>query len=215
MLTLGYSINLLTLLALVLAIGLVVDDAIIVVENVDRHMKLGQAPRQAALLAGAGAGGTDHCHLGGAGRRLRPDRIPGGLTGALFSEFAFTLAGAVAVSALIALTLSPMMCARFFKLEHAAATAWCGSSTATLRSFTDHYHRILRAMLDSWKVVVIFGAVVIALIAVMLAFPVDRRRGEERAGAGGRPELPFLHRAPARQMLPSSRWPYQRQAFRR
>ena len=171
MLTLGYTINLLTLLALVLAIGLVVDDAIIVVENVDRHMKLGQAPVEAAKSAA---------------RELAlpiiaisvvliavyiPIGFQGGLTGSLFSEFAFTLAGAVAVSALIALTLSPMMCARFFKMEHGGSNRLVRMIDRNFERFTGIYHRILRVILDSWKAVVTFGAVVIVLILVMMALP--------------------------------------------
>ena len=171
MLTLGYSINLLTLLALVLAIGLVVDDAIIVVENVDRHMKLGQAPMQAAFLAARELAGPIIAISVVLVAVYLPIGFRGGLTGALFSEFAFTLAGAVAVSAVIALTLSPMMCARYFKPEH-------GSNRLVRRIdrnfewVTDQYHRALRTLLDSWKVVVTFGLVVIALIALMLAMPV-------------------------------------------
>ena len=171
MLTLGYSINLLTLLALVLAIGLVVDDAIIVVENVDRHMKLGQAPMQAAVLAARELAGPIIAISVVLVAVYLPIGFRGGLTGALFSEFAFTLAGAVAVSALIALTLSPMMCARYFKPEH-------GSNRLVQRIdrnfewFTDQYHTALRTLLDSWKVVVTFGLVVIVLIALMLAMPV-------------------------------------------
>ena len=117
MLALGYSINLLTLLALVLAIGLVVDDAIIVVENVDRHMKEGKAPFQAAILAARELGGPILAMTVVLIAVYVPIGFQGGLTGALFTEFAFTLAGAVTVSAIIALTLSPMMCSRLFSPE--------------------------------------------------------------------------------------------------
>src|SRR5262249_45507459 len=118
MLALGYSMNLLTLLALVLAIGLVVDDAIIVVENVDRHMKEeGRPPFQAALLAARELGGPVIPMTVGRIAAYAPHGFQKGLTGALFTEFAFTLAGAVTVSAVIALTLSPMMCSRFFSSE--------------------------------------------------------------------------------------------------
>ena len=118
MLALGYSINLLTLLALVLAIGLVVDDAIIVVENVDRHMKEeGKSPLQAALLAARELGSPILAMTVVLVAVYVPIGFQGGLTGALFTEFAFTLAGAVTVSAIIALTLSPMMCSRFFRAE--------------------------------------------------------------------------------------------------
>ena len=171
MLTLGYSINLLTLLALVLAIGLVVDDAIIVVENVDRHMKLGQAPMQAAFLAARELAGPIIAISVVLVAVYLPIGFRGGLTGALFSEFAFTLAGAVAVSAVIALTLSPMMCARFFKPEH-GSNRLVQMIDRNFEWFTHQYHRALRTMLDAWKVVVTFGLVVIALIALMLAIPV-------------------------------------------
>src|SRR5438067_2152399 len=118
MLVLGYSMNLLTLLALVLAIGLVVDDAIIVVENVDRHMKEeGKTPLQASLLAARELGGPILAMTVVLIAVYVPIGFQKGLTGALFTEFAFTLAGAVTVSAVIALTLSPMMCSRFFRAE--------------------------------------------------------------------------------------------------
>ena len=118
MLMLGYSINLLTLLALVLAIGLVVDDAIIVVENVDRHMKEeGKSPWEAAILAARELGGPILAMTVVLIAVYIPIGFQGGLTGALFTEFAFTLAGAVTVSGIVALTLSPMMCSRFFKSD--------------------------------------------------------------------------------------------------
>jgi multidrug efflux pump len=171
MLTLGYTINLLTLLALVLAIGLVVDDAIIVVENVDRHMKLGQPPREAALYAARELAGPIVAISVVLIAVYIPIGFQGGLTGSLFSEFAFTLAGAVAVSALIALTLSPMMCARFFKMEHGGSNRLVQLLDRNFERFTNLYHRLLRSMLDAWRVVVVFGAIVIGLIAVMMAFP--------------------------------------------
>src|SRR5208282_4679635 len=108
MLMLGYSINLLTLLALVLAIGLVVDDAIIVVENVDRHMKEeGKSPMEASLLAARELGGPIIAMTIVLVAVYIPIGFQGGLTGALFTEFAFTLVGAVAVSGVVAMTLSP------------------------------------------------------------------------------------------------------------
>lgn len=111
----GYSINLLTLLALVLAIGLVVDDAIVVVENIYRHIEEGKSPQEASLI------GAREITLPVIGMTLTlaavfaPIGFTSGLTGALFKEFAFTLAGAVFVSGIIALTLSPMMCAKFLR----------------------------------------------------------------------------------------------------
>ncbi|MHB8453734.1 MAG: efflux RND transporter permease subunit [Acidiferrobacterales bacterium] len=115
MLVLGYTINLLTLLALVLAIGLVVDDAIIVVENVHRHMEGGMAPLEAALQAARELGGPILAMTVVLVAVYVPIGFMGGLTGALFTEFAFTLVGAVTVSAIVALTLSPMMCSRFLR----------------------------------------------------------------------------------------------------
>lgn len=115
MLALGYSINLLTLLALVLAIGLVVDDAIIVVENVSRHLEEGMKPIDASIKAAAELGNPIIAMTIVLLAVYVPIGFQGGLTGALFSEFAFTLVGAVTISAVVALTLSPMMCAKLLK----------------------------------------------------------------------------------------------------
>ena len=115
LLALGFSINLLTLLALVLAIGLVVDDAIIVVENVNRHLAEGLAPFQAALQAARELAGPIVAMTIVLIAVYVPIGFQGGLTGALFVEFAFTLAGAVTVSAIVALTLSPVACAFVLK----------------------------------------------------------------------------------------------------
>ena len=158
MLALGYSMNLLTLLALVLAIGLVVDDAIIVVENVDRHMKEeGKSPMEAALLAARELGGPILAMTVVLVAVYVPIGFQKGLTGALFTEFAFTLAGAVTVSAVVALTLSPMMCSRFFKAEQ---------DTGRFVQFIDRqfervrhgYERLLRSTMTTWSVIVVMGA---------------------------------------------------------
>ncbi len=106
---LGYSINLLTLLALVLAIGLVVDDAIVVVENIHRHIEDGMQPFDAALMGAREITGPIVAMTITLAAVYTPIGFTSGLTGALFREFAFTLAGAVIVSGVIALTLSPMM----------------------------------------------------------------------------------------------------------
>jgi len=124
MLALGFSINLLTLLALVLAIGLVVDDAIIVVENVNRHLEGGMATLAAARLAARELGGPIIAMTVVLLAVFVPIGFQGGLTGALFVEFAFTLAGAVTVSAIIALTLSPMMCSRLLRQHRPEQTDW-------------------------------------------------------------------------------------------
>ena len=115
LLALGYSINLLTLLALVLGIGLVVDDAIVVVENIHRHIEEGMTPFDAAIQ------GAHEIALPVIAMTITlaavyaPIGFVSGVTGALFREFAFTLAGAVIVSGFIALTLSPMMCSKLLR----------------------------------------------------------------------------------------------------
>jgi multidrug efflux pump len=124
MLALGFTINLLTLLALVLAIGLVVDDAIIVVENVNRHLEGGMASVAAAGLAARELAGPIVAMTVVLLAVFVPIGFQGGLTGALFVEFAFTLAAAVTVSAVIALTLSPMMCSRLLKPHRADHEDW-------------------------------------------------------------------------------------------
>ncbi|WP_395666350.1 multidrug efflux RND transporter permease subunit [Methylocella sp.] len=115
LLALGYSINLLTLLALVLAIGLVVDDAIVVVENIHRHIEDGLSPQEAALVGAREIAGPVISMTITLAAVYAPIGFVTGLTGALFREFAFTLAGAVVVSGVVALTLSPMMCAYLLK----------------------------------------------------------------------------------------------------
>jgi multidrug efflux pump len=109
MLAAGFTINLLTLLAIVLSVGLVVDDAIVMVENVERHLHQGQPPFQAAIQAARELVGPIVAMTITLAAVYTPVGIQGGLTGALFREFAFTLAGAVLVSGVVALTLSPMM----------------------------------------------------------------------------------------------------------
>src|SRR5246500_884805 len=109
MLAAGFTINLLTLLAIVLSVGLVVDDAIVMVENVERHIHMGSTPFRAAIDAARELVGPIISMTITLAAVYAPVGIQGGLTGALFREFAFTLAGAVIVSGVVALTLSPMM----------------------------------------------------------------------------------------------------------
>jgi multidrug efflux pump len=114
----GFTINLLTLLAIVLAVGLVVDDAIVVVENVERNIQEGKTPMEAALVGARELVGPIIAMTITLAAVYTPIGFQGGLTGALFREFAFTLAGAVFISGLVALTLSPMMASRLLKPEH-------------------------------------------------------------------------------------------------
>ena len=165
MLALGYSINLLTLLALVLAIGLVVDDAIIVVENVNRHLEDGEHPMAAAIHAARELGTPIIAMTIVLISVYVPIAFQGGLTGALFTEFAFTLAGTVTISAVVALTLSPMMGSRLLKLP----TAGAGSAIDRLARQIDWLfdslrgacrHR-LRGSLNYLPVTLIFAALVL------------------------------------------------------
>jgi multidrug efflux pump len=166
MLALGYTINLLTLLALVLAIGLVVDDAIIVVENVDRHMKEeGKSALLASILAARELGGPILAMTVVLVAVYVPIGFQKGLTGALFTEFAFTLAGAVTVSAVIALTLSPMMCSRFFG----------GADSGRFVRFIDRqfervrsvYQRVLRNLLQTYSVLVVMGLLLLGATVLL------------------------------------------------
>ncbi len=109
---LGFTLNLLTLLAIVLSVGLVVDDAIVIVENVERHIREGQTPRRAALLGARELVSPVIAMTITLAAVYAPIGLQGGLTGSLFREFAFTLAGAVFVSGVVALTLSPVMSSR-------------------------------------------------------------------------------------------------------
>lgn len=113
----GFTLNLLTLLAIVLAVGLVVDDAIVMVENVERHMRKGRSPLQAARVGARELIGPIIAMTITLAAVYTPIGLQGGLTGALFREFALTLAGAVAISGVVALTLSPMMAAKLLRAD--------------------------------------------------------------------------------------------------
>lgn len=115
MLAFGFTLNLLTLLAIVLAVGLVVDDAIVMLENVERHVAEGLDPFKAAIVAARELAGPIIAMTITLAAVYAPIGIQGGLTGTLFREFAFTLAGAVLISGFVALTLSPMMASKIIK----------------------------------------------------------------------------------------------------
>jgi multidrug efflux pump len=168
MLAFGFSINLLTLLALVLAIGLVVDDAIIVVENVNRHLADGMAPVPAAIQAARELGGPIIAMTVVLIAVYVPIGFQGGLTGALFSEFAFTLVGAVTMSAIIALTLSPMMCSRLLKPRATGRTGWQDRLVDIIeRTFAvvrRSYERLLHGSLNYIAVTATFAVLVLGSI---------------------------------------------------
>ena len=185
MLAFGFSINLLTLLSLVLAIGLVVDDAIIVVENVNRHLDDGMAPLPAAILAARELGGPIIAMTAVLVAVYVPIGFQGGLTGALFVEFAFTLVGAVTVSAVVALTLSPMMSSRLLKPE-SETTGWqAGFARFINRQFNrirDGYRRMLHGSLDTLPVTGAFAAIILVSIYFLWGFQKTELAPDEDQG---------------------------------
>jgi multidrug efflux pump len=167
MLVLGFSINLLTLLALVLAIGLVVDDAIIVVENVNRHLEDGMKPIPAAIQAARELGGPIIAMTVVLVAVYVPIGFQGGLTGALFTEFAFTLVGAVTVSAVVALTLSPMMTSRLLRPPESTARwerSLIGFIDRRFNSIHRRYERWLRGSLNYLPVTAVFALIILGSI---------------------------------------------------
>ncbi|MGR8998134.1 MAG: efflux RND transporter permease subunit [Gammaproteobacteria bacterium] len=168
MLIFGFSVNLLTLLALVLAIGLVVDDAIIVVENVNRHLENGMQPIPAALLAARELTGPIIAMTVVLIAVYVPVGFQGGLTGALFTEFAFTVVGAVTVSAIVALTLSPMMCSRLLKPHALERTGWeervIDFIDRNFERLSKGYSRTLNGTLNYWPVTAVFAIIILVSI---------------------------------------------------
>lgn len=181
MMALGYSINLLTLLAFVLAIGLVVDDAIVVVENVHRHIEEGKTPYQAALIGAREIATPVIAMTITLAAVYAPIGFMGGLTGALFKEFAFTLACAVIISGVIALTLSPMMCSKVLSKE---------ISSGKFVHFLDNlfnklkvvYQRRLNSLLDTRAVILVFAAVVILILPYLYTHTASETAPEEDQG---------------------------------
>lgn len=169
MLILGYSVNLLTLLALVLAIGLVVDDAIIVVENVQRHMEEGMSRTQAAIQGARELANPIIAISAVLIAVYAPIGFMGGLTGALFSEFAFTLAGSVGISAVIALTLSPMMCSKFLKLNHNDGKGLVAFIDRQFEILKNMYQKALQDSLTTLPVTLVFAVIVLTSIGFLYA----------------------------------------------
>ncbi|MCQ9156788.1 efflux RND transporter permease subunit [Acidomonas methanolica] len=159
----GFSINVLTLLALVLAIGLVVDDAIIVVEDVNRHLADGRKPLDAALLAARELTGPIIAMTAVLVAAYVPIGLQKGLTGALFTEFAFTLAASVIVSAILAVTLSPMMCGHMLRPHGGQASRFVHLSDTALHAMQRLYGGALRRTLTVWPLVVLAAIGIIAV----------------------------------------------------
>ncbi|HEU5080880.1 MAG TPA: efflux RND transporter permease subunit [Opitutaceae bacterium] len=162
----GFTINLLTLLAIVLAVGLVVDDAIVVVENVERHIREGRRRVDAAILGARELLGPVISMTITLAAVYAPIGFQGGLTGALFREFAFTLAGAVTVSGIVALTLSPMMSAYLLKDAAHESEGLSGFINSTFDRIRDGYENLIGFILQPAKSRQSYGALAIgALVA--------------------------------------------------
>jgi len=169
MLAAGFTINLLTLLAIVLSVGLVVDDAIVMVENVERHLHGGKRPFNAAIEAARELVGPIIAMTITLAAVYAPIGFQGGLTGTLFREFAFTLASAVIVSGVVALTLSPMMGSKLLRAgdSERGFSGWINRRFDRVRSF---YTRTLTSTLRYRPVVLVLWAIVAVLIVPFYMF---------------------------------------------
>ncbi len=178
---LGYSINLLTLLAMVMAIGLLVDDAILVVENIYRHIGEGLKPLQAALVGAREIAKPVIATTIVLIVVYAPIGLLGGLTGVLFKEFAFTLVGTIIISTIIALTLSPMMCSRILK-PTVANNAYARFITKLFDKLQRRYERFLTESLRTRSVTIIFVVMVLTMLIAMFQFVQTELAPEEDQG---------------------------------
>jgi multidrug efflux pump len=185
----GFTLNLLTLLAIVLAVGLVVDDAIVVVENVERHMREGHSPTEAAIIGARELVGPIVAMTITLAAVYAPIGFQGGLTGALFREFAFTLAGAVLISGVVALTLSPMMAAQLLRPhQHGWLTDNIDRGFNAIR---DRYDRLLAGTLRTRGVVYTIWIVLSLCVVPMFMFsPAELAPNEDQGFLYGALELP-------------------------
>ncbi|HEY8946097.1 MAG TPA: efflux RND transporter permease subunit, partial [Polyangiaceae bacterium] len=176
----GFTINLLTLLAVVLAVGLVVDDAIVVVENVERNIREGKTPMQAALVGARELVGPIIAMTITLAAVYAPIGLQGGLTGALFREFAFTLAGAVFISGVVALTLSPMMASRLLKANHAPGRFSRGIDR-TFNAIRSGYDRMLAGTLRMrGAVYAVWIGLTVAIVPMYLFSPAELAPNEDQ-----------------------------------
>ncbi len=165
----GFTINLLTLLAIVLSVGLVVDDAIVVVENVERHLGEGETPMQAAILGARELVRPLISMTITLAAVYAPIGLQGGLTGSLFREFAFTLAGAVVISGIAALTLSPMMASRLLRAGM-TEKGFAGKIERDFKKIRNFYGRLLDTTLNArpamYMVWILLGALSIPMFTM-------------------------------------------------
>ena len=181
MAAMGFSLNLLTLLAMVLAIGLVVDDAIVVVENVYRHIEEGRSAPQAALIGAREIAGPVIAMTLTLAAVYAPIGFLGGVTGALFREFAFTLAGSVIISGVIAVTLSPMMCSLLLK-HGAADKGFARWLDRAFNGLANWYGRRLERSLDYRPVTTLFVVAMFAALGFMYMHTSKELAPEEDQG---------------------------------
>lgn len=181
MLALGYSINLLTLLAMVLAIGLVVDDAIVVVENIHRHIDEGQKPARAAINGMKEITGPVIAMTITLAAVLAPLAFTGGLTGSLFTEFALTLAGSVIISGIVALTITPTMSARL--LTHDAPGRFQSTVDRVLTGVANWYERRVSSSLDYRPVTLLMVLSLVGATGFMFLNTSSELAPEEDQGA--------------------------------
>jgi multidrug efflux pump len=185
----GFSLNLLTLLAVVLSVGLVVDDAIVVVENVERRMRAGDRPIAAALLGARELVGPVVAMTITLAAVYTPIGLQGGLTGALFREFAFTLAGAVIISGVVALTLSPMMASRLLRPERRGRLGQYADRA--FESVRRRYTRMVDATLNARPAVyLVWGALSLLVVPMYLLAPKELAPNEDQGVLFGTVDVP-------------------------
>ena len=194
----GFTVNLLTLLAIVLSVGLVVDDAIVVVENVERHVREGLTPLQASFVGARELVGPIVAMTITLAAVYAPIGFQGGLTGALFREFAFTLAGAVLISGIVALTLSPMMSSKLVMPHHEQPTSgrrWRGSLARGVNAAFERikrvYGRALGATLAMRPVVyMVWIGLTILLVPMYMFSPKELAPNEDQGVVFGAIDVP-------------------------
>src|SRR5690606_10670583 len=178
----GFTLNLLTLLAIVLAVGLVVDDAIVVVENVERNIREGHTRFQAAILGARELVGPVIAMTITLAAVYAPIGFQGGLTGALFREFAFTLAGAVVMSGVVALTLSSMMSSLLLR-----ADVHQGWLSRTIDRVFEAFRRVYLRMLEGWlrrrgPVIVVWVLLSLLVVPMYMFSPAELAPNEDQVG---------------------------------
>lgn len=186
----GFTINLLTLLAIVLAVGLVVDDAIVMTENVARHIRHGLTPLQAALVSGRELVRPVIAMTITLAAVYTPIALQGGLTGSLFREFALTLAGAVLISGSVALTLSPMMASRLLK-PGAEKRGLAKRITRDMDRLREFYGRVLDVILvNRGAVYMLWGGLTLLALVMYTMSPRELAPGEDQGVIFGILDLP-------------------------